>query len=112
MDAADVPADRPAFRLTKDMVLSIFAKSETIHTCDANDAVQMMHHDHIHAGGKGFPPRGSLVKSRLDALAREGLIECNRWVEGPYGYRWTLTAVGREALVQIEATKRVCENAN
>lgn len=85
-------------KLTKEMVLLAVKKAVSPDSAYVNDEVQKMHRDHVYAGGKGFPPRTSLVLARLNALAADGMLEKSRFTNGYYGYRWTITPAGRAAL--------------
>lgn len=101
-----VPAEElpvwETFRLTKDMVLAAVAKAVSPDSAYINDEVQKMHRSHVASGGKGFPPRTSLVLSRLNSLTVDGLLEKSRFTNGYYGYRWSITPSGRDALASLD----------
>jgi len=84
--------------LTKDRVLLAVSKACSPDSAYINDEVHRMHRDDVKAGGKGQPPRTSLVLSRLNALVADGMLQRSLLPNGYYGYRWTITHAGRAAL--------------
>lgn len=97
MPMENVP-ERAPFHLTKEMVLLAVQRAISPDSTYINDQVQRMHRDHVKSGGKGYPPRTDLVLSRLNALAKDGLLEKSTYTNGYYGYHWTITPAGRLAL--------------
>jgi len=85
-------------KLTKADVLKAVSKAISPDSTYINDEVQKMHRDHVKAGGTGHPPRVSLVLARLNALAADGMLEKSAFTNGYYGYRWTITPSGLQAL--------------
>jgi hypothetical protein len=93
--------EREPFRLTREMVLKAVVSACSAYSAYINDEVLIMHRAHIKGGGMGSPPRTSLVLSRLNALAADGLLEKSEFTTGYYGYRWSLTETGRKALAEV-----------
>lgn len=85
-------------KLTKEDVLLAVRSACSPDSAYINDEVQKMHRAHVASGGTGHAPRVSLVLSRLNALAADGLLEKSQFTNGYYGYRWTITPAGRLAL--------------
>ncbi|MEE9923745.1 MAG: hypothetical protein PBV01_10335 [Brucella anthropi] len=86
------------FIVTEEMVLRCAKKAVRPDSIYINDEVRREHSRHVAAGGTGHVPRTSLVLRRLRALEAKGFITESRFATGHYGYRWTLTEAGREAL--------------
>ena len=86
------------FSLTKEMVLQAVSRAISPDSNYIGDQVSRMHRAHVSAGGIGYPPRTSLVLSRLNALAADGLLNKSDFTNGYYGYRWDITPAGRAAL--------------
>lgn len=101
--AEALPVRQP-FKLTKEMALLAVSQAISPDSAYINDQVAKMHRAHIAAGGKGFNPRTDLVLSRLNALAKDGMLTKSMFPNGYYGYRWTITDVGRQALSEGEQT--------
>ena len=91
------------FRLTKEMVLVAVSRAVSPDSNYIGDQVSRIHRAHVSAGGIGYPPRTSLVLSRLNALAADGLLNKSAFTNGYYGYRWEFTPAGRAALRNHEA---------
>lgn len=97
--------ERPQFKLTKDMVLLAVANACSPDSAYINDEVSKMHRAHVRSGGKGFPPRTSLVLARLNSLAADGLLTKSRFTNGYYGYHWGFTPAGRATLTAIQSSE-------
>lgn len=85
--------------LTKERVLLAVSKACSPDSGYINDEVHRMHRLDVKTGGKGHPPRTSLVLSRLNALVDDGMLEKSHVPNNYYGYRWTITPAGRAALL-------------
>lgn len=86
------------FVVTEETVLRCVAKAVSPDSIYINDEVCREHSAHVKAGGTGHAPRTSLVLRRLRSLAAKGFLEESRFTSGYYGYKWTITEAGREAL--------------
>lgn len=65
-------------------------------------ALNTEHRARCLAGGKGYPPRRSLILARLKSLECKGQLERSHGTNGYYGYYWRITDLGRAALAQQE----------
>lgn len=86
------------FVVTEEMVLRCVTRAVSPYSTYINDEVRREHSRHVAAGGTGHVPRTSLVLRRLRSLAAKGFLEESRFADGYYGYKWTITEAGREAL--------------
>jgi hypothetical protein len=93
-------SDPRLFRLTKQLVLACVANAAGGQSAYIGDQALREHKRWVSTGGKGFPPRSSLILARLRGLERDGLIKCVGGPDGYYGFTWHLTDAGRAALKQ------------
>lgn len=62
------------------------------------DVIQRNHTAHISSGGTGHCPTSKQIKRALDKLQHDGFLTRSRYPNGYYGYSWTITAPGEDAL--------------
>lgn len=96
--AAESLPPRPLFKLTKAMALKAVTTACAPYSAYIHDEVRKMHRVHVRDGGTGFCPKTGLLLARLNSLAADGMLIRSGFPDGYYGYHWTITAEGREAV--------------
>ncbi len=62
------------------------------------DELRRRQREHVEKGGTGHPPTASQVKRALEKLTHDGFLTKSRFSEGYYGFTWTFTKAGMDAL--------------
>jgi len=91
-------------KLTKDEVLRCVGAACAPWSNYIGDEVDRWHRRQVQVGGTGHNPTRALILRRLNQLAEDGLLEKSSFINGYYGYKWTLTPSGRAALQLKEST--------
>lgn len=81
-------------RLPKTVVLNAVRSACSPWSVYINDQVQRWHAKN----GTGHPPTAALVLRRLRSLVDDGYLKQSTLRKGSYGFKWTITEAGKDAL--------------
>lgn len=87
------------FKLNGMMVLRAVKSACSPKSAYIADELRKVQRSHVeNLGCTGHPPTTAQVKRELEKLTHDGFLVKSRFSEGYYGFTWTLTEAGNDAL--------------